>query len=357
VSARAAPLGSPAGDDACPLRVLHCPTDIAGQASLSVVGLRARGHAADCFAPPHAFAYGARPDFWVEGRTRAGRTARRALWAARAAGRYDVFHFHSGQSFLPGALGNSDARLLRALGRVVAVEFWGSDARLPSVEQARNPFYVNAYDERDSSRRLLDRWAGITGGHAIVSDHSLHAGLEAHFPHLHVVRQRVDVTAYTAAPPSPDAHVPVVVHAPSKRAAKGTRHVRDAVEALRGAGLRFEYEEVHGLTQREALEAYRRADLIVDQLCYGSHGVFAVEAMALAKPVICYILPELESTYPEGFPVINANPDTLSGVLEAWLRDGEARHGRGLESRAYAERVHDCGVVADRLVRAYSAMR
>ena len=39
-----------------------------------------------------------------------------------------------------------------------------------------------------------------------------------------------------------------------------------------------------------------KADVIVDQLRCGSHGVFAVEAMATGKPVLCYIRDELVET-------------------------------------------------------------
>jgi glycosyltransferase involved in cell wall biosynthesis len=147
--------------------------------------------------------------------------------------------------------------------------------------------------------------------------------------------------------------VPVLVHAPSHLAAKGTPFVREAVERLKARGLAFEYVELHGVTHDEALAGYRRADLVVDQLCTGYHGVVAVEAMALAKPVVCYTLPELEPTYPRGYPLINANPDTVTAVLEEWLQRPGERHARGLASREYAERVHDHRAVAARLLDAY----
>jgi glycosyltransferase involved in cell wall biosynthesis len=94
----------------------------------------------------------------------------------------------------------------------------------------------------------------------------------------------------------------------------------------------------------------------VDQLRIGSHGQFAVEAMSLAKPVVCYIQPELVPLYPSDLPLINANPDTLYAVLEYWLQRPRERHELGLASRAYAECWHDARVVAARLLSAYQQL-
>lgn len=336
------------------MRVLHGVVEVAGQAALSAHGLREVGVEARAWFEPHPFGYGLPPDFAPRLRGRAARAAERALRLPGLLRRFDTFHFHAAASFLPG---NRDVPLMRRLGRRACVEFWGSEARLPRVEHARNPFYVNAYHEDDAAnRRRLERWSALTGGVAVMSDHSLDAHLLPFFPTIHVVGQRVDTRALVPWYPAPDTRRPVLVHAPSNLEAKGTRFVREAVERLRRRGLAFEYVEVHGRSQAEALDEYRRADLVVDQLCAGTYGVFAVEAMSLGKPVVCYILPELEPTYPRGFPIINANPLTVEAVLEEWLQRPEERHARGVQSRAYAERVHDCREVARRLVRAYERL-
>jgi hypothetical protein len=44
---------------------------------------------------------------------------------------------------------------------------------------------------------------------------------------------------------------------------------------------------VEGLPHEEARKRYARADIVVDQLNAGWHGVFALEAMALGKPSSC----------------------------------------------------------------------
>lgn len=338
------------------LRVLQAPIEVSGQVTLSARGLRAHGCEVRTLFP----ATGARTgsdvpaDITLASRPVAARLLDGARRAVQVAGRYDVFHYHYGASLLPRPLRYADARLNRRLRSRVVVEFWGDDVRLPSVESARNPHYTNGYEARDDvNRRRIAEWADVTQGHAIVADHFSHVALASHFPHLHVVGQRVDTERLRPLFPSPETREPVIVHAPTEHASKGTRFVRQAIERLKARGLRMHYREVHGVTHSEALAIYASSDIIVDQLCTGSHGVFAAEAMALGKPVVCYVLPELVDTYPDGFPIINASPLTIEQVLEEWIQRPEDRHSLGRASRSYAERVHDYRSVATRLLNAY----
>jgi hypothetical protein len=329
--------------------VLHARVEIAGQMMLSVLGQRDVGVQATGFARLHSFGYEPAPDI-VPPRGRLG-YLRAALRAIRA---HDLIHFYFGPSFLPRQL---DAQWLPRLGKRVVIEFLGSDVRMPSVEARRNPNYVWRDVENDvRATRLMQRWSEVTQGHVVVCDHSLDVFLEPHFPHIHVVGQRVDMRPLHPAPPDPQARRMRVVHSPTDRAAKGTEFVRRATAELVDAGAPIDYIEVHGLPHQDALEIYRSADLIVDQLCSGSHGVFAAEAMSLAKPVVCYLLPEIEAAYPPDIPIINANPATLKEVLSEWMDQPRERHERGLASRAYAERVHDHRAVARRLLEVYETL-
>jgi len=160
----------------------------------------------------------------------------------------------------------------------------------------------------------------------------------------------VDLTEYPYSPA--DNARPVVLHAPSRSAAKGTGHVERAADLLRDS-VDFEFRLLTGLTHPQVVEATKQADVVVDQLVVGEHGAYAVEAMALGKPVVCYIHPDFEKCYPEGFPIVNATPDTLADELRRLIADKGLRCSIGQASRAYAERVHDAEVVARQLVRIY----
>src|SRR5438876_6835610 len=173
-------------------------------------------------------------------------------------------------------------------------------------------------------------------------------------PDAQVIPPGVDVQAIEVAPPSRRER-PLVMHAPSSRARKGTEHVVAAC-----AELNVDLEIVEGLDHREAFERYRRADVIVDQLNAGWYGVFAIEAMALGKPVVTFLHEEAVRRTEEAFgievPLVPATRETLVDALRPLADSPDERRRVGAASRAYVERVHDADVVADRLLDVYARL-
>lgn len=340
------------------MRILHAPYEIAGQLALLALGQRHLGHQAESYSAPHPFGYDPGPD--IRPKPSANKLVRRTsllAFALSAPFRYGVIHLHAGQSLLPEKLNGLDGRLVRAAGRKLVMQFWGSDARLPSLERARNRFYVNAYGENeDLNRKRLEQWADLTDGHAIAADHSFDIFLSPYFEHVHTVRQCVDTARLKPRYPVPDNKVPLVVHAPSNLAFKGTEHVRRAVSSLQDRGFSLHYVEITGGSHAASIDALSSADIVIDQLLVGSHGVMAAEAMSLGKPVFCYILPELLETYPVGFPIINVNPETLEDVLAEWLVSPELRLDNGKRARIYAEQFHDIRAVAAQAMAVYEQL-
>jgi glycosyltransferase involved in cell wall biosynthesis len=174
-------------------------------------------------------------------------------------------------------------------------------------------------------------------------------------PEAHVVPPGLDLRDYAATPPS-DAARPLVVHAPSNRTKKGTAHV---VEAC--AQLPVELDVVEGVPHDVARERYARADIVVDQLNAGWHGVFALEAMALGKPVVGHLKPDVVARSAEAFgvevPIVPATVDTLVEALRPLVDDAALRRELGARGRAYVEQVHDIDRVADRLLDIYRSLR
>jgi glycosyltransferase involved in cell wall biosynthesis len=315
---------------------------------LAVGGLRELGVTATAMSPRHPLVYGT-PDIVPP-----SNRLRRLGVTLRAIQRHDVFHFYFGESLAPRQL---DASWYTRMGKRVVMEFMGSDARVPSVDARRNPHYVRIEPE-DDARAIssMRRWSAATQGHVIMGDPGMRAYLEPYFEHIHPVGKRVNVAGLPPMPPPADGKLMKVVHAPTHLAGKGTMFVRAATEALNRAGAPIDYVEVHGVSHEQALEIVASADLVVDQLCSGSYGVLAAEAMSMAKPVVCYLLPEVEALYPTGLPIINANPTNVKDVLVEWMEQPHERHRRGLASRAYAERVHDHRAAAARLLEIYEML-
>src|SRR5208337_1045219 len=81
------------------------------------------------------------------------------------------------------------------------------------------------------------------------------------------------------------------------------------------------YVEVTRTPHAEAIRLYAQADLVIDQLLAGWYGGFAVEMMAMGKPVVCYIRAEDLRFVPPAMaaelPLIPARPDALEDNLEA----------------------------------------
>jgi glycosyltransferase involved in cell wall biosynthesis len=308
------------------LRVTHCPVNTAGIPWTNVQALRARGVDAQLVVFNR---YRLHPEADLD-LGRSGGFVRRQLTQARAfarlAPRTDVFHFYFGLTLLPKSI---QFPLLRALGKKSVVHFLGSDIRgRPPAELA---------------------WAERAGARVVGSYDAIRW-----VPDAQVIPPGIDLSAIEPAIPS--AHErPLVVHAPSSRARKGTDHVVAAC-----AELDVDLEIVEDLDHREAFERYRRADIVVDQLNAGWYGVFAIEAMALGKPVVTFLHAEAvrrtEAAFEVEVPIVSATKETLVAALRPLAASPEERLRVGAASRAYAEQVHDVDRVADRLLALYALL-
>jgi glycosyltransferase involved in cell wall biosynthesis len=147
----------------------------------------------------------------------------------------------------------------------------------------------------------------------------------------------------------------VILHAPSSRRRKGTEHVIAACEALD-----VELDIVEGLRHDEARRRYERADIVVDQLHAGWYGIFALEAMALGKPVLSYLraeaVQETERELGVEVPIMPVTRETLRDRLAELAAGADERRRIGALSRAYVERLHDADKGADRLIAIYRSL-
>jgi glycosyltransferase involved in cell wall biosynthesis len=309
-----------------PLRVTHCPVNTAGVPWQNVQALRRKGVGARLVVFER---YKLHPEAdWSLDRGYG--FVRRQVVQARALARLlpetDVFHFYFGLTLVPKSL---QFPVLRAAGKRSVMHFLGSDIR------GKRPAEL-AWAARAQAR--------IVGSYDAIR----------WVPEAEVVPPGIDLRDYTPVPPS-NARRPVVVHAPSSRRRKGTEHVIAACEQLP-----VELEIVEGLHHDEARRRYERADIVVDQLNAGWYGLFAIEAMALGKPVVTFLHEEAVARTEDAFgtrvPVVGATADTLVERLRPLVEDAEERRRVGAASRAYVEQVHDADKVADLLLDIYSRL-
>jgi len=307
------------------LRVTLCPVNTAGVPWTNAEALRRRGVDARLVVFER---YKLHPEAdWSLNAPRnsllLSRQAKQWTAFARLLPRTDVFHFHFGLTLVPKRL---QFPILRAFGKKSVMHYLGSDIRGRTPEQL-------AYGKRAG--------AEVVGSYDAIR----------WVPQAEVIPPGVDLARIEPAPPS-DRQSPLIVHAPSSRRRKGTEHVLAAVD-----GLDADLELVEGLHHDEAFERYRAADIVVDQLNAGWYGLFAIEAMALGKPVVTFLHDEAirrtEKAFGTRVPIVSATAETLREALRPLVADAARRRDFGAASRAYVEQVHDIERVADRLLDLY----
>jgi hypothetical protein len=308
------------------VRVTHCPVNTAGVPWQNVQALRRHGVDA-CLVVFERYRLHPEAD-WSLDRPASFARQQLAQWRALAQllPQTDVFHFYFGLTLVPKSV---QFPILRALGKRSVMHFLGSDIR------GKSPAELT--------------WARRAGARIVGSYDALRW-----VPDAEVVPPGIELGEYAEHPPS-NRGWPLIVHAPSSRRRKGTEHVIAAC-----AQLPVDLEIVEGLHHDEARRRYEAADVVVDQLNAGWYGLFAIEAMALGKPVVTFLHEEAVARTEQAFglrvPVVSATADTLVDALRPLVGSAEQRRRVGAESRAYVERVHDAGRVADRLIEIYSRL-
>ena len=144
-----------------------------------------------------------------------------------------------------------------------------------------------------------------------------------------------------------------VVHASNHRQFKGSRHLIAAIETLQKEGYAIELVLIERIPNAEAMNVYRTADIVFDQCLIGFHGYFALEAMALGKPVMAFMRKPQYLIDPENCPLINIHPGTIVESLRGFLENRESLVEIGRNSRRYIERYYGLPAFSERLKRAY----
>ena len=323
------------------LKIMHGLSEVAGQNAYSVRGLKEINEDAECvvyYKHPFAYPYDKclniiksnkkmLPVYFI----------RLAAFFFSALKRYDCFHFHYGHSILNGI----ELPIYRKLGKKVFFEFHGSDLRDHQKFCKMSGIQFNAEDATAPSVHKRNQKICKLADGIIVHDDELIPYLPAICAPVYVVPLRVDISQFELCYPKIETDRIRIVHAPSKRAIKGTKYVIEAFVKLKEKYDNIELVLVEGKTQQEAFEIYRTADIIVDQLCIGTYGVFAVESMAMGKPVITYISDEMKDKLPPELPIVSADAETITDVLEMLINDSNLRLSKGIAGREYVENYHN----------------
>jgi glycosyltransferase involved in cell wall biosynthesis len=385
------------------MRVLHAPTNIGANPQSLAVAERALGlqsHAV-CFRL-NSFAMQTDEVLWLQGTGPLEQLSRQWQLIQRAGRDFDLVHYNGGRSMAQVLPPRTDlaptkpkrwavaaynlyaARLqhwelsrLNRLGKPIFVTYQGDEARpgtqylewLGGQADAKQRAHSAAlWRFRQQQIALFDRYADKI--YALNPDlcHNLPARTEF-LPYA-----SVDPKVFALCQPerASQGHRPKIVHAPSNRLVKGSDYLLSALAELEAEGLGFELVLVENMPHAEALRAYQQADLVVDQLRIGWYGAFAVEVMAMGKPVVCFLKDEDFGVLPPAMrqdlsaplPFINADTARIKDKLRAVLQAMAAPAGSPQAfdfaaaagaARAYAEAWHDPAKIARRLADDYQA--
>ncbi|WP_343636892.1 glycosyltransferase [Fluviicola sp.] len=274
----------------------------------------------------------------------------------------DVIHVYSNLT-LPTKY---EDKLLRFLFLKVAkhkkkfITYVGSEVRIPETDFPGNPFYKKAfqnpayeypYESQACSFKHQRKFSEL-GFELISTPDTLHYISDTFFKSGKMTFHAGAASTSFHKKENPEEIR--VVHAPSAPVAKGSSIIRQAMENISARHPQVNYVELQQVSNERYQELVATCDLYIDQVIWGFHGVAAIQAMALGKPVVCY-LHEIPLQYiPEDHPIINSNPSTLEATIEKFILNPQLFDDTGKKSIAYYENYHSPKAVAQRLLKTYA---
>jgi hypothetical protein len=337
------------------MKVLHAPENIAGQASMIAKAQRELGIEADVLVfNQKEYNYYCDINLSLSGKKIPMQYFLLINNFIRCFFKYDVFHFHFGFSLLPN---NLDLPILKLFGKKTIMHYWGSDIRQSDI--AIDYVYFKTLEELqkiypagdDALKRKkiekIEKYVNIS----IAGDYQL----LPYSPKSIVVKQALEISNLPFIGYENRNGNIRIVHAPTDREKKGTKYVLAAIERLKEEKCIIDFIFVEHKTHAEALDIYKNADIIIDQIVLEAHGTLAMEGMALGKPVLCRI-DENFIKYYQGLPLLNTNPDNIYENLKLLIENPDLRRSLGEKGRKYVEDIHDSKKIAKQLIELYKSI-
>lgn len=343
------------------MRVLHCPTDVGGNSWGLSQAERKLGIESDVMVfKSRWFEYQSDINLHLENRSFPVKVLKVLQFFRKSINNYDVFHFNFGQSLIdyPYSFNYLDLQLLKRLGKKIIITFQGCDMRRRNYNL--DNFDISCCKECDniSCGKYDDKKAARLQKALKYADRVFVLN-----PDLMHYSERVEFMPYASVDPNEwvfkddvkknDDDEIKILHAPTSRSAKGTKYVLEACKKLNDAGYKNKLLLVENIPHTKVKEYYAQSDIVIDQLFAGWYGAFAVETMALGKPVLCYLREsDIEKYIPfkNKIPIVNTTSGTLYDNLVNLIENPKLRKEIGKKSRAYVEEIHDPMKIAKKLI-------
>lgn len=367
------------------LRILHLPIVILYQPYLLVGGLRALGHKADYLvynlSENVLWLMQGAPDFNLKISTQGilnkiFTPLKLIFFLIKSLFEYDVFHFHSGQTFIPSSerwfvkfFRGLDLKILKLFRKKIVFQWWGCDIRIRELDQKYKYNCCEICHPEIKNRcnsELKHKLIVLTKKYG---DLNLSSGdLLVMFPHMKPLNVAIDTSLWKFLPVEeipekfllPKNNNLRIYHSfgnSEKRGdVKGSGFVGRAVDELKKEGYRIEFMFFDKVPNLDLRYYQMQADICVEALRQGCYGSTAIECMAMGKPVVGYIREDVLKISPSDLPIINANPDNIKEVLRKLIENKDLREEIGRKGREFVLREHDLKVVAKRSEEYYYSL-
>lgn len=273
--------------------------------------------------------------------------------------RYKVIYiyFNGGGLYASRLLWTVEPLLYRIAGIKVIIMPYGGDVqdmqKCPNLafRHAVDKDYPTHFRRRHTIRAkvwLWSRWADHVISGCDWVDYM------QHWDTLCVSHFSIDLDYWVASPTESREGRPMrILHAPNHKNIKGTRFFEQAVADLQREGVAVELVMVQGVPNDQLRTLMKSCDVIADQLIIGWYAMFAIEAMALRKPVMCFTRTDLEDLYVQAnllerdeLPLIKCNPSNVVDVIRELTKAPTSRLSElGDRGRAYVERRHSLDTI------------
>lgn len=273
--------------------------------------------------------------------------------------KFDLFIFISGLTLLPGM---HDLPILRKLGKKIIIRNTGSCTRFiyPSSlawNHAGAPFNMSIEELQELIRPSRDWRTPSSYTYGLVYAYHLAPKLYKECMSTLYADVIANCSAHSSlgfspffaavntfdpdgcSPLIPARSKPVIVHAPSREAFKGTSVIEACLDELRGEGLDFEYIRPLKIPSKQLQKILRLADIVIDQLACGGHGILANESMACGCAVLGGNSAQM-SPIPFHRPVIPIDRNNLKEQIRRVVLDIPFRVRVAEAGIEYVNRVH-----------------
>jgi len=262
--------------------------------------------------------------------------------------KYKYFFYLSTNSLLPDY---KDIRIFRLFGKRSMIFFTGCDVRMPEkvMHFKFNPCRNCPQEYKDSVGCVIEMKRARTGLIEKTFDEII-----CHIPDAGYLTRGYNL-AFSPInledfPPEKYSNYIIspklrILHAPTNEDYKGSKYIYLALDELKKK-YDFELKLVKNVTIEKLYEEIQSSDLVIDQMIGGGYGLFAMEAMAMYRPVVCYVREDLWEKIKHDSPIYNASPDELYNVLDSILANPAQLTERSRQSREFIEKYHDAKKIA-----------